>query len=438
MNFEHLSVPVDSVDSIFYYQIDCIQKHPEIPILPVHVAVSDHQVCLENDIVDHIRLSDYLDARSFDRKEWILLLLSLGGTLQKSMDHFLDAACFDLSLSTMFYPSINEEAFHPEKIRYRYIPVDRDDAGDPLRDFLHEISLVLASPPGISGTDAGIPQGNPLEGIFSLEELDRIAGWSLEHLEEGLADLRGMQDCRKEPLPPRKKRLSRLFLRKRAKTVSVPMTPKDDPSIPFGSASLFIVFSLELVLIFLAFQILYHQTGFHQRFTPVLLVSGILLCFGFLDLFLLFSKRSPLRSRSNNGDEDEPGEGNGAADSIFKSKEEKTVHLVLSEESRRIAMISSGIPGTMEENAGLKAYILVDDFLIGRDGAKVDFKINSLSIGRIHARILRKENSFFIEDLESKNGTFLDQRRLKKHEEVVLPEKCKIRFAEREFYFVAN
>jgi pSer/pThr/pTyr-binding forkhead associated (FHA) protein len=119
-------------------------------------------------------------------------------------------------------------------------------------------------------------------------------------------------------------------------------------------------------------------------------------------------------------------------------KEEKTVLLDSSSESRRIAMISSGIPGTLEESTGLKAYILVDDFLIGRDQTKVDFKISSLSVGRIHARITRRENSFFIEDLNSRNGTFLDQKRLKKKEEYLLPENCKLRFAENEFYFVAN
>jgi hypothetical protein len=169
----------------------------------------------------------------------------------------------------------------------------------------------------------------------------------------------------------------------------------------------------------------------------VLLLSGILLCFCCLDLFLLFSRKSFLHLEKRRGPDGLHTEDKGA-DTVFRLKEEKTVLLDSSSESRRIAMISSGIPGTLEESTGLKAYILVDDFLIGRDQTKVDFKISSLSVGRIHARITRRENSFFIEDLNSRNGTFLDQKRLKKKEEYLLPENCKLRFAENEFYFVAN
>lgn len=198
-----------------------------------------------------------------------------------------------------------------------------------------------------------------------------------------------------------------------------------------------IVLSVELTLILLSFVIYRQKEFFAEKIIPIFLISGILLFCGFLDIYLLYSKKSPLylihtgKSKTTRNDA-------FMTDSIFTSKEEKTVLLGKCNEVSRIAMLCSGIPGTPEESMGLKAYILVDDFLIGRDSSKVDFKINNLSVGRVHARISRKENSFFIEDLGSKNGTFLDQRRLKKNDEYNLPDNCKIRFAEQEFYFVAN
>jgi pSer/pThr/pTyr-binding forkhead associated (FHA) protein len=59
------------------------------------------------------------------------------------------------------------------------------------------------------------------------------------------------------------------------------------------------------------------------------------------------------------------------------------------------------------EHLGLRAIIDTDSFLIGR-GDECNLVLNDRAISRQHARIWREAGQFFIEDLESKNGTWVN------------------------------
>jgi pSer/pThr/pTyr-binding forkhead associated (FHA) protein len=55
-----------------------------------------------------------------------------------------------------------------------------------------------------------------------------------------------------------------------------------------------------------------------------------------------------------------------------------------------------------------------DVFLIGR-GSKCDYIIEHRSVSREHAVITRERNGWFIEDLNSANGTWLEGEQISKH-----------------------
>ncbi|NLC39321.1 MAG: FHA domain-containing protein [Clostridiaceae bacterium] len=117
---------------------------------------------------------------------------------------------------------------------------------------------------------------------------------------------------------------------------------------------------------------------------------------------------------------------------------EKTADLVLEDPFFRMACLSEGLPGTKEEKLGHRAFILVDEFLIGRDSDLVDFWIDSQNVSRQHARISRRQGSFFLEDLGSRNSTLLDGKKVNKHKEYLLPDKCRLTFADKAYYFEAS
>ncbi len=123
--------------------------------------------------------------------------------------------------------------------------------------------------------------------------------------------------------------------------------------------------------------------------------------------------------------------GYGSPESIHEETEE----LDLAHRPMRIAQLSEGLPGTPEEDLGRRAYILTEEFIIGRDIRDADLRIDSAAISRQHARITLKGGNFFLEDLGSRNGTRLDGVRLNRKKEYRLPDKCRLAFAEEHFYF---
>lgn len=101
----------------------------------------------------------------------------------------------------------------------------------------------------------------------------------------------------------------------------------------------------------------------------------------------------------------------------------------------RLAILCEGLPGTPLADDGQKAFILVDEFIIGRDSKRADLCLDSPAVGRRHARIIRRGENFFVEDLGSLNNTLLDGIRLEKYRETLLPDRCRLTFADRSFYF---
>ncbi|MCI8407711.1 MAG: FHA domain-containing protein [Lachnospiraceae bacterium] len=74
-------------------------------------------------------------------------------------------------------------------------------------------------------------------------------------------------------------------------------------------------------------------------------------------------------------------------------------------------------------------------FFIGRfqkDTASLEQKKN---ISRMHSKIEKMGEQFFITDLNSTNGTFVNEKRIEKNQQIVLAEGDKVSFADIPYYF---
>jgi len=123
---------------------------------------------------------------------------------------------------------------------------------------------------------------------------------------------------------------------------------------------------------------------------------------------------------------------------LGKAREMPTELLSSRQAAYRLATLSEGMPGTPAETAGQRSFILTEEFVIGRDFRAVDLCLSGYAVGRRHAIITRREATFFITDLGSKNGTRMNGERLNKLVESRLPDRCQLQFADRLFYFEAE
>lgn len=78
-------------------------------------------------------------------------------------------------------------------------------------------------------------------------------------------------------------------------------------------------------------------------------------------------------------------------------------------------------------------YIKGESFLIGKKKEAVDGYVNHPTVSRIHARIEKREQEYYLIDLNSTNGTFLNERLLGMNESVRLNPGDMIRFADVEY-----
>ena len=86
---------------------------------------------------------------------------------------------------------------------------------------------------------------------------------------------------------------------------------------------------------------------------------------------------------------------------------------------------------------GQRERIFRERFLIGKERGNTDFYIGDNSaVSRKHACILKKEDEYFLMELQATNGTFLNGERLQSGEERLLGSGDRIRLADEDFEFM--
>lgn len=79
-------------------------------------------------------------------------------------------------------------------------------------------------------------------------------------------------------------------------------------------------------------------------------------------------------------------------------------------------------------------HISKNEYLIGKSREKVDGVIaNNNAISRIHCKILYQDNKYYISDMGSANGTFVNSKRIKPEELVEIRDGFKVKLANMEF-----
>jgi len=87
--------------------------------------------------------------------------------------------------------------------------------------------------------------------------------------------------------------------------------------------------------------------------------------------------------------------------------------------------------------AGEIILIVKPEFTLGRLESHVDYVIRNSAVGKVHAQIITRESSYFIKDLNSKNGTCINDVKIDSNEEYRIESNDKITLANNEYIFIA-
>ena len=92
-------------------------------------------------------------------------------------------------------------------------------------------------------------------------------------------------------------------------------------------------------------------------------------------------------------------------------------------------------PGLYKPDGELVMMITEFPFVIGKKKEDVSLAINDYSVSRIHARITEEDGIYYIEDLNSTNGTFKNGLRLQPYEKRKLEREDELKFGKTEYLY---
>lgn len=112
--------------------------------------------------------------------------------------------------------------------------------------------------------------------------------------------------------------------------------------------------------------------------------------------------------------------GNSRAGTVLLKQNERDNHVLVGRKSQQ---------GVQFEISGLP-------FTIGKNADKSNACLQEPTVSRLHARIYGEGNVYYIEDLNSTNGTYLNEQRLSAYTKTPIEEGDILRFAAEEFCFL--
>lgn len=134
-------------------------------------------------------------------------------------------------------------------------------------------------------------------------------------------------------------------------------------------------------------------------------------------------------------------------DAMYQNEDDLQVNIEC--DNLEIVFENTMILNTLEENdefyleyIGIEEieniFVNISPFVIGKLEEKVSYAIQEPSISRIHARITKSEQEYFIEDLNSTNGTYINDKRIGSYNKTKIEHGDIIMFARLPFKFIKN
>lgn len=94
------------------------------------------------------------------------------------------------------------------------------------------------------------------------------------------------------------------------------------------------------------------------------------------------------------------------------------------------------LKSTVKQSGEEDIYIDKDDFIIGRLAGHVDYVLKNSAVGKLHAQLIYRNNTCYIKDLNSVNGTFINSKRIDSNKEFELKENDRLQLANSEYVFI--
>jgi hypothetical protein len=422
-----LVVEVVQKEEIIHYQVRIMQENSTAQLLTLHKKQLDDRIYFFYDITSKITLEQLLKLRRFKRNEFLWVIKSMLTALKLSGVYLLQEGSFLLSSEYIFINPVTLE------VSIAYIPVkSNQDICNSLRAWLIDLIAYKASFVDASEGDYAFM----LLGFLKSEDFNLV---QLEKMLDGLA--------LQKPTPPMELAAKQPEITKKLNISISPQSSK----MPKNALAAIILQIFYLALAALIIRLYMYNT----YSLDMSKLSGILIVIGALDfltitkLKLLIKAEKPCDVKEKVAKKVVVNKVKGKkGDKINKNTKieaatviEQTAFVNPKDlETRLLIGTDKVCPILIDCNSSTPEKIYIDkpSFLFGRLKHHCDYVSVNRAVGKLHAEIVARGGMYYLKDLNSRNGTFVNGERILSNVEYILQNNDRVSFANSEYKFTVG
>ncbi len=404
----YLVVQMDSNSTLEQYQVEMIAHNPSPRILPFVIEQNNGEIYVRYNITSKLSLNQFLHRRKLTKNELLFILREIAETILGSKNYFLWEESFLLSKDYIY---INPESL---KVSMVYIPiVSEQNISEAFRNFVITLIANTVKLEDAGGDNYVIKILNYLKDqTFNIVEFRKL----ISEIYIG-KDIDELQTQHKE-----------LVQKKIPDSITKNESANKNSKMKYPSTTLKIVGLIQVLFCIMILLIFINMHPF-----DVITFIGAILFTGALDFIIsrkLLDKKNLIEVvEKKKKNEILIADNMQNDDVIYDTKD--TVFL---------GKTKSNHPYLKCIKEGMIEKIIIDrkNFIIGRLEEQVDYVSNNKTVGRVHAELISREGMYYIKDLNSRNGTFLNGTRINSNIEYKLKAKDRIAIADCEYIFAID
>lgn len=420
-------------DKLIDYQIKMLKENPAQSFLPMHKNQFDNEVFIYYDITSKITMEQFFSRRKLNRHEFLTIIKSFIKTLQTGKRYLLQGGAYILDIRYLYINPSSLDIF------VAYMPCETSsDVSEELRSFL--IDLIVYK----------VAFLHPEEGsfVYRLLSLLKDEAFSLEQLDRLVYDIAieygsGAEDNKKISVKAAASQEGfRAAEGKHAALVQKRQLPKASPNKNMVLIFMLVQFFFAASTLLLVNFIIKKNQGL-----DVYSLTGILLLVLSMDfltvkrLGVLKAKMKGASAASANNDKEEISQAKEAKG----QKEKRKVLRDIQKYEAAYDMDTSVLIDEPEvypflagcsDNQQERIILNKPSFIIGRLKNQADYISSNSTVGKVHAEIICQDGAYYVRDLNSRNGTYINGERIVSNALHAIKNNDSIAFANSEYKFI--
>lgn len=444
----YLVLKLNSDIKLLNHQTEIICQNPNPAFVPFHIRREDENTSIYYNITSKISLSQYLERKKLSKKELLDLLKGITKNLMLHTNYLLDLSGFEINLNFIYINPATAE------VSLVYVPASFNrDAIRAYIDFLKDLVVNSASVDDSAGD-------NYLQRILNFLKSD---SFSLNDFNRLIVNLRNSEGSYEQAAKATHEYREKAISGEAAVNVSIPDGRRNRNEASERVAErkniLNIVLLQLLIIMAAAIACLIMMS---QAMGDMVSIGGVLLIAAALDI-LAMKRIAGKESKPAAAEDDRRQEMINSRRHIAQKEAKRSVscHDTIQKPERshsigRYQAVSqapdvlkacdtimiSEVPKDCHphlESIGADTFERViinkDKFIIGRLGSMVDYVLQGSTVGKLHAEIRENKGVYYIKDLNSKNGTYVNDVRIPSNKEFEIKKNDRIRFSSFEYVF---